>query len=292
MKIYDFGISIALQKDEEFVNILKSLLKEKEKTSFEINSQNLLEIMEQIDEGKVQFKNFLDLASFENPVFAFLSEKLNSKGTNVINNPRSILNSFSKAFLHRQFESAKLPLRKTFILSKKESVEKLNQIVSELKIPFVISPSVSYYENDIVLNAKTGKHISDFINEHGNEEVLVHEYVVPKNILGKTAWFRIIYSCGEIVYHWWDPNNHFYQLFGNSKEEKEIKGKTEKYIEKISKITGLQLFSTEIVADSKERFVIIDYANTPLDLGSQENERDAVPIESLHKIANAIANLK
>lgn len=290
MKNYDFGISWVYSKDEEFVKILKKNLKKKKFSFYEINYGNVDDVIGMIGKEEIFFKNFIDLSSFEHPVFSILLEKLNSKGINVINSSQSIVKSYSKSKLHKLFEKNNLPLRKTFVIS--EKTRGFEKIIKELKKPFILSASVSSYENGIVLNANKKEDISAYTTEYSTEKILAHEYKLPKIIDDKTAWFRVMYSCGKILPHWWDPQNHFYQTLGSSKDENKIKKRLELYTRKIADITGLKLFSTEIIIDNKGKYFVIDYANVPMDLSSQEFEKDGVPKKTLNEIAESIAGLR
>lgn len=293
MKTIDFGISCVYDKDEEFVKIFKKELKNRKKTFLEVNYENIDSITELVDNKKLHFNFFLDLASFENPVFAFLTEKLDSRGSFVINNPSSLIKSFSKSKLHDLLRKNKLPLRKTFIISPEEKNKtRFNKIVKTLKPPFILSPAVSSFEKGIVLNAREVDDITNFLDDHSTEKTLAHEYILPKLIENKVAWFRPIFVLGNVIHHWWDPQNSFYQKFKNSEEENKIKSKLESYIKKIAELTGLRLFSTEIIIDRKGKYIVLDYANNPIDLSSQEYELDGVPKETLIEIAKSIANLK
>lgn len=287
MKSYDIGISQVYAKDERFVKFLREKAKSKNQNIIQVDYNNVSSVIDSVNKNEINFRLFLDLGSFENPVFAFLSEKLSNKETKIINSPESMKNSFSKSHLHEVLKSNDIPLRKTFVLNKKAK-NNLGKVIKDLGKPFVLSPGVSSYEKGIILNAKDKGDIKTILDDYPKEDVLAHEYLVPKIINEKVAWFRIIYSCGEILYHWWDPNNHFYIQFGNSDEENKITNETKNYVEKIAELTGLCLFSTEIISDTNGNYVIIDYANNPIDLSSQKDERDGVPEETLNKIADSI----
>lgn len=290
MKTFDFGICSVYEKEEEFLKLLKAELRKKKKTFLLIDYDNINRICEGINKNKISFSVFLNLAILENPIFPILSEKLESKSTIVINSTESILKSFSKANLHEILKKRNLPLRKTFVIKSNEKTN-LEKIPSSLGKPFVITPAVSSYESGPILNASRIEDINNAIEQYSPEPVLAQEYVLPKLIHERVAWFRIIYANGKIFPHFWDPSTHFYKRFGNSKEEKQIKNKSEKYLDEIADATGLKLFSTEIIIDSGGNYKVIDYANNPIDLSSQEFERDGVPKETLIKIAKAIAGL-
>lgn len=291
MKSYDFGISWVYSKDKEFVRILKEKLKKRKLTFFEIGYNNVDEIIDKIKNDEISFNNLIDFASFEHPVFSHFASILESKNCNVINSKESIKNSYSKSKLFTLFEKENLPMRKTFIVNNGKK-QNYKEIISKVKVPFVITPSSSSYEHDIILNGKDPEDIGAFIENHETEEVLVQEFLTPKIIHGKIAWFRILYACGEMIIHWWDPQNSFYRTFGKTPEENKIKHKLESYTEKISQLTELKLFSTEIILSQEGKYVIIDYANNPIDLSSQEYERDGIPKETLNQVAEAISKLK
>lgn len=289
---YDLGIARVYEKDKEFENILIKEIKKSKKSYLLIDYENVDYVIKQVNNNKINFRVFLDLSSHEHPIFSILIGKLKNKGSLIINDPESIIKIYNKAKLHKLYEENKLPVRKTFVFSpKKYTQRELKEAVSSLGQPFILSQAATSYENVIVLNAKDVEDIENFLNEYETEECLAHEYVLPKTVKGKVAWFRIIYSNGKIIPHWWDPQTHFYKRFSKSLTEIRINFKIKSYIKKIAELTEMKLFSTEIIINKNNKYIIIDYLNNPIDLSSQEYEKDGVPKQTLNEIAESIVGL-
>ncbi len=290
MKIYDVGIGWASHIDEAFVRLLKEELKKRRILFFEVTCNTLPLILHGVQNRTLAFRSFLDRSSFDNPSWMVLATELQQRGCRVINNPYAVVRATSKADLYLLLKKGGLPLRKTFILpaGKMYSKQQLQSMINKLKTPFVLTPAVGGYDNDVVVNAHSVQDIEEFRERYRSEDCLVQEYVVPSVITGKTAWFRSLYVLGNVFPFWWDPQNHFYRKFGRSVEEMAIMKKIESSLKTIASITGLELFSTEITIDTIGMYVIIDYANHPIDLNSQENAGDALPEKSLQEIAEWI----
>lgn len=292
MKTYDIGIGWASSIDKKFVYQLKAAIRKRRRTYREISYRNLSRTLEDILRGRLNFKTFVDLSSFEHPGYMLMAGELRVRDCRIINDPYATVRAASKASLHELFDSNDLPVRKTFILAANKKLErrKLRAVVRSLGLPFVLTPAVGGGYDDVQLNATTVDDILKFIELNSTEDCLAQEYIVPTVLRGRVAWFRPIFACGKIIPHWWDPQNHFYQRFGGTKEERGVRHVLEKYMNKIARLTGLDLFSTEMAMTTRGIYVIIDYANHPIDLNSQEIERDALPPETLYDVAGAITN--
>ncbi|MCH7882997.1 hypothetical protein IIA95_01110 [Patescibacteria group bacterium] len=287
MKVFDVGIGWANPVDRVFIETLKLFLK-KEKLSFhEITFVNLTRAYEEIRNGKIHYKTFIDRASEDHPAYLLIAEKLKERGTCVINDPHHVIRFASKSFLHRLFEAERLPVPRTFVISPTASKKLSKSVAKTLGIPFVLKPSYSGLQ-DVTLTARTAGDIMNFLKENLTDECLAQEYVAPSLINGRTAWFRPIFVCGRTIVHWWDPKNQFYHSFGRSREEQKIGRVLDNFMQKIFQITGFKLFSSEVAMDKKGKFLIIDYANHPIDLNSQEITPDGLPLETIRMIASSI----
>jgi hypothetical protein len=59
--------------------------------------------------------------------------------------------------------------------------------------------------------------------------------------------------------------------------------------ETAARISGLQIFSTEVALVPDGRFIVVDYVNDPVDLRFQPHAREGMPAEVARQIAAAIA---
>jgi len=285
---YEVAIGWTNPVEEKFVQSMKKAAKAKRLSLLEITYENIEEIFIQVEQQKLHIQTFFDRASLDDAAYFLLAEMLKSQGTKVVNDTTATIQASNKAKLHELYEKEGLPVAKTIIISKKTPKRELEQIPKKLGVPFVLKPSHGGAGEGVNLAAKNTKDIEEFLEDLALDKGLAQEYVVPIAILQKVAWFRPIYAAGNIIPLWWDPSNHFYQQFGGSAKEKEIAKKLEAFATKIAKLTGLELFSYEAMITEGNKYLIVDYANHPIDLNTQENIPDGLPPAVLDQIVRSL----
>lgn len=299
MRTVEAGVGWVNPVDQKFVKAIRASLKEEGISFHEITYANLEQAFEDVHEGRIFYRSFIDRSSVDDPSYFLIAEKLKEQGAHVINDPHQTIRFNSKAVLHKAFELEKLPVPKTFLIPPhKRSREYLNQVVAKLGVPFVLKPAHGGAGENVVMTARTVEDILNFLKANSTDVALAQEYITISLVdlsssserkgEAKTAWFRPIFAAGLTIPLWWDPRNHFYQEFGRAKRELEIAQTLEQFCEKIHGITGLELFSTEVTIDRKERYLVIDYANHPIDLNTQEVVPDGLPEQTLQTIASQI----
>jgi hypothetical protein len=289
---YVFAVAWTNPVEESFVQSFKKAAKAKQLSLLEITYNNLEEMLQLAKDQKLRIQTFFDRASLDDAAFFLLAEKLHQQGVKVINSPSAVIASSSKANLQELYQKAGLPVAPTIIISFKTTKKEVEHIPKKLGVPFVLKPSHGGSGERVNLAAKNTKDIQEFIDDLALDKGLAQAYMVPKIELGKTAWFRPVYAAGEVIPLWWNPGNHFYQEFGNSQQEKEIARKLKGFVSKIASITQLDLFSCEIMITEQGKYIIIDHANHPIDLNTQETVADGLPPATLRKIVSSLLNLR
>jgi glutathione synthase/RimK-type ligase-like ATP-grasp enzyme len=296
MKTYEIGIGWSNSVDEIFVRLLESSLDKKKIVFREITFPTLARDFEAVINGELHFKTFIDRGSIDNPAFFVIADKLRERGARVVNDPRAVVRSASKADLYKLFRENNLPLPKVVLIQaqtarrKEPDAKSFKRIADKLGVPFTLKLSYGGYENDVMLNASTESDVLDFEEDNRTEDILAQEYVVPAVMDGKIAWFRIIFVCGRVLPLWWDPQNRFYQEFGQSAAESDVAKNLEELTRSIAGLTGLDLFSTEIAIDTSGAYKIMDYANHPIDVNSRGNTPDGLPPKVLEKIVRYLVS--
>jgi len=285
---YDLGIAWINPVEEQFVQSVKKAAKAKRLSLFEITYENAEDAFPKIERGELRFGTFFDRGSLDDATFFLMAEKLKNQGVKVVNDTTAAIQASSKAKLHTLYQENGLPVPKTILLSAKTPKKELEEIPKKLGVPFVLKPSHGGAGEMVRTAAKSVKDIQAFLGDLALDKGLAQEYVVPIAISRKTAWFRPIYAAGEIIPLWWDPGNRFYREFGNSVTEKEIAKKLTTFVQAIAKLTGLDLFSCEVMIAEGNRYLIVDYANHPIDLSTQETVPDGLPPPVLSKIVQSL----
>jgi hypothetical protein len=228
---------------------------------------------------------FVDRSSEDFAAYLLLGHILKSRGARIINDPESYALFSSKADLYELLKRRKLPLPKTCVLHPRERSQNLfRRIIKTLGVPFVLNPSYGGAGEGVLLNASNEQNITEYLERNNVDHSIAHEYIIPATKLGRYAWFRPIYVCGEVYSLWWDQQNHYYQEFGVTSFEKKTSHVLQRYAKIIARLTKLDLFSFEVVLDERGKYLIVDYTNHPIDLNTQDNIADGLPPRILKNI--------
>jgi|GEM_PF-6334469 len=286
-KIYDVGIGWASPIDAVFVSLLKKELRSAKLSVDEITYQNISERFEEIRNGSVAYRWYLDRSSIDYPPYAQIAWMLAERGVRVVNNPTQAARWGSKIALHKAFASAGIPVPKTRIVySLSEAKREAPRALKEFTVPFVIKPAYGGMENDVLMTASRKEDVTKFMEGNGNDAALMQEFLTPAVIAGRAGWFRPLYVCGAIIPLRWNPVNHFYEELRHVPEENAAATVLEKTLLAIYSITGFDVFSAEIVFTNREDYFVVDYANHPIDLGAQDISADALPRRVLSTVAD------
>ena len=106
----------------------------------------------------------------------------------------------------------------------------------------------------------------------------------------RPAWFRVIYCTGQIYACWWDPQTHNYAPVTQEQKDYHDLGRLEENVSAISRLCGLDLFSTEIALTKDEQFMVVDYVNDQIDLRLQSKAAEGVPDVIVQDIAERIVS--
>jgi hypothetical protein len=123
-----------------------------------------------------------------------------------------------------------------------------------------------------------------------DDSYLLQTHVVPAQLGGRPAWFRVIHAAGRIYPFWWDPRTHVYIPVSIAEEHGFGLWPVQEMTARIAEICGLCLFSTEIAQAVDGCFQVVDYVNDPLDLTPQSVAPNGVPDQILGFIAENLAD--
>ena len=281
MRFFDLAIAYKWEYDEEFVELIEKIFQSNGLKTFLIKTTNINEVIDDLENRKLQFAALLDRASDEDPEFLPLSQILNRRKGFVINPHEKINQSIDKAAMHKNLVSKKFKLPITFILPAFDHDFRLHITERDLDYiqkPFIIKPSFfSGGGEGVVKNATSLNQIQKSRMQSPTEKYLVQEKIHPRKIRGRRAWFRIFWAFDKVIPTWWDDSTHVY--FPVTEREL-ISYKLQPLIritKKLARIANLDYFSTEIAVTHDHKFYLIDYINDQCDMRLKSNHPDGVP---------------
>jgi hypothetical protein len=164
--------------------------------------------------GTIRVGTFLDRADPDEEPFAVLSAAMVASGARCLNPADAMQKAADKATMHLEFLSHGIAVPYTIIISpysRERQVELSLEQLARLGRPFIIKPANTTGGGaGVITGAETLKDVIDSRKHHKDDKYLLQERVVPAELAGRRAWFRVFFVCGVIFPCWWDDFTHIY----------------------------------------------------------------------------------
>jgi hypothetical protein len=293
MEIFDLAIAFVWEYDDDFVSLIELALQKEDLTTFIVKEHNIKEVTSKVRDRKLFFRFYLDRASDADPAFEELAKILTRKKTVIIHPYKKVLHAIDKASMHLEFINAGLNVPYSIIIPPHSELEEIRLTIEDLSIlgrPFIIKPcNTTGGGIGVVTGAETLREILEERINNLNDKYLIQEKIYPSILDGRRAWFRCFWAFGKPIAVWWDDLTHIYEELTEGEMENFGLKKLLQKTRTIAKVTDLDFFSTEIVLNDKNLFVVIDYVNDQCDMRIKSKHPDGVPDNVVYQI---IYNLK
>ena len=293
MEIFDLAIAFVWEYDDDFVSLIELALQQEDVTTFIVKEHNIKEVTSKVRDRKLFFRFYLDRASDADSAFEELAKILTRKKTVIINPYKKVLHAIDKASMHLEFINAGLNVPYSIIIPPHSELEEIRLTIEDLSIlgrPFIIKPcNTTGGGIGVVTGAETLREILEERINNLNDKYLIQEKIYPSILDGRRAWFRCFWAFGKPIAVWWDDLTHIYEELTEGEIENFGLKKLLQKTRTIAKVTDLDFFSTEIVLNDKNLFVVIDYVNDQCDMRIKSKHPDGVPDNVVYQI---IYNLK
>ena len=292
MHTYDLAIAYKWKYDKEFVELIERSFQFNGLKTFVIGKFNLSEVIDLTKKNEISFKALLDRASDEDFEFIPLTKLLKRKKCYLINPHNKVVKSIDKVLMHKKLIRKKFQLPKTFLIQPYDKNNELLITDEELKLlgnPFIIKPATfSGGGEGVIRNADSLDQIQKERIKNHSDKYIVQEKILPRTLNERRAWFRVIYAFGQVLPTWWDDKTHIYHAITNYETKKYNLLTLDRISKKLSRITSLDYFSTEIALTKDHRFILIDYVNDQCDMRLRSNHIDGIPDEVVLEFVEAM----
>jgi hypothetical protein len=289
---YDLCLAWNWEYDEWFTRLLQAACDARGLSLVQITPDNLEAMLFELTGNHMSFGNYYDRASDSDERFLALAEWAYAHKIHMINPTRIAQRAWNKVKMYEQFQSVGLLMPATIILPPyQDQPELLPFDLSYLGASIAIKPAHGGGGIGVYVEATSWKQIHKARQEYPDDQYLLQSHVVPAQLAGRPAWFRVIYLGEQIFPCWWQPDSHVYTPVSESDETSLSLQPLRSITRVISQICQLDLFSTEIARTSQGQFLVIDYVNDPIDLRLQSQAADGLPDEIIQAIAAGLANL-
>lgn len=289
----DLAIAYTWEYDEEFVEAIIKIFKEKNLSTLKITYENVDEIIQKISNKELIAKFYLDRASDVAEEFEPLAKLMQENKTYILNQYSNVQFAIDKATMHLEFITKGINTPFTIIISpykEKKDVELSLEQLAKLGRPFIIKPANTTGGGiGVVMGAETLADVLKARQHLEDDKYLLQEKIEPVEIDGKRFWFRSFYAFGKIIHCWWNDLTHIYSEITEDDFIKYNLNEMNNIVKKIKEITNLDFFSTEIALTKNQKFIVIDYVNDQCDMRFQSKHLDGVPDKVVYQIIEAMA---
>jgi hypothetical protein len=139
------------------------------------------------------------------------------------------------------------------------------------------------------MDATSEQDVQRSISSFKDHHYLLQKRIVPRELNGAPAYFRVFYVFGSIWCVWWNCFTDRYRVV-TAQEATQFELKPlEEIVRQIAAMTGMTFFSSEIAQVDAGEFVVIDYVNDQCHMLSQTaNPNMGVPDEVVAAIAHRL----
>lgn len=291
MSSIDFCFAWSWPYDADFAARLAAACLTKQITFAEITPNNLHFALEQIALRELSLGAFFDRASDAEPSFQPIVDWVCQQELLYINRNWLARRSWDKASMHAQITRSGLDAPYTLILPPYLTSPELPILdLSPLGAEFAIKPAHGGAGQGVILGARSWEEIMLVRQQFPEDQYLLQAQITPAALNDRPAWFRIIYCTEKLFPCWWDPTTHIYTSLSQVDIEKYGLEPLIEIIQRIARLSQLELFSSEVALVEEGRFLVVDYINDPIDLRPQSKTPQGVPDEIIDAIANNLAD--
>ncbi len=294
MQNKNIAITWNWEYDEDFVVAIEQECAKRDISTLRIDEKNLHEIIDHVERGSYSFDVLFDRASDSDTAFVPLVNVLQQHSTRIFNNYYLAERARDKTTMHLELMTAGLFVPHSLIIPPFASQQFLfltEKEVAELGSPFVIKPANTTGGGfGVHVNGTSLMNIHVARQEHPYDKYMIQEFLHPKIINEKRAWFRVLYAFGEVIPCWWDDTTHVYTEVTAEEEFLFELSTLRNYMHTIQKVCKLDFFSSEIVLTKEHQFVVIDYVNEVCDMRLQSKSVDGVPDDIVERIVTLLVN--
>lgn len=125
--------------------------------------------------------------------------------------------------------------------------------------------------------------------EWPDDETLVQDWLRPRQLGNRRAWWRVFYAFGRTFPCWADDVTHRQAPLSPRDEARYALGALRATTQQLAGLCGLRLFSTEIALSENGIWQCVDYVNEPCDFRLKSHAVNGVPDETVRQICAALA---
>jgi len=292
MTTYHLAAAWNWEHDAGFIRLLDAAFGEAGCSLLQVTAHNLPSVVTQALSGETAFQALLDRASDDDPRFLALDGCARLAGALRINRFEKARRAWNKAAMHMAFLAAGICVPQTVILpSCRELPDPPEMELMPLLPRFTVKPACRGGGEGVLNAVSSWSQVLAARRQYPDELYLLQASVEPVTLGPRLAWFRVLYSHGQVFPCWWDIQTHVYMPVSPEEENRHGLSQLRHMASCIAHVCELELFSTEIALCADGSFYAVDYVNDPIDLRLQSMAADGVPDNIVNAIAHHLVDL-
>jgi hypothetical protein len=290
MQYHDVCTAWIAEQDAPFILLFDDACRARGLSVMQITPANRAHGVAQLAAGEMAFGVLFDRASDEDHDFLPIVAWAGEHAAVSLNPYARARRAADKAATHRDlFATLNTPY--TIVVPPYAECPKLGDLdLGPLGPAITMKPAHGGGGDGVVVLCAAVEPVQATRQQYPEDSYLLQTYVVPAQLAGRPAWFRVIYAAGRVYPFWWDPRTHAYTPVNVAEENGFGLRPLQEMACSIAEICGLNLFSTEIAQQADGVFQVVDYVNDPLDLTPQSVAPNGVPNQILGFIAENLAD--
>ena len=266
MRTYDLVMTHKLDADDFFIHRVQQHCAERGMNFFLIDPLWAETFHEKLSQGKVWARVLINMHSEHHQPEDLYHRLVNlafERKTRVIDPPDLARSAFDKASLHPRLLAAGFTLPHTVIVSgaQEDGWDLCESDRAKLGETFVIKPGMGYGKRGVILNATSPQDIVRSRREWPDTHYLLQERIVPRQLDGAPAYFRVFFVFGALWFAWWNCYSDQYRLLTDEELKEHRLQALAEIVGRLAAFTRMNFFSSEIALTDAGEFVLIDYVN-------------------------------
>lgn len=290
-RVYDVAMTHQLDADGFFIHVVQRECAERGLDFFLIEPLWVTPFLHAFERDEIWVRSLLNLHSehhLPQDPFHRLVELADRRKSFVVDPPQIAQAAFDKARLHPRLCEASLQGPPTIIVPRALAREfrLTDEDREQLGAPFVIKPGRGYGKKGVIMDAASEADLARSIQAWPDENYLLQRKIVPRDLEGRPAYWRLFYVFGTVWWCWWDCFTDGYREVTQDEIDRHQLRSMAEGMRRLAALTNMNFFSSEIAQTADGEFVWIDYVNDQCHMLTQTaNPRMGVPDRVVEGIA-------
>jgi hypothetical protein len=289
--IYDLCFAWNWEYDADFAALLAAACQRRGISAYQVTPENLEATLQALHNGELRYRAYFDRASDGDERFLPLAEWTKAEGLLWLNPAHLAQRVWDKAYCHTSLAKAILNMPRTIIIPPHQIQPDLPPVdLTSLGSSFTIKPAHGGGGLGVVTGATTWEQVLATRQQFPTDQYLLQAYIIPAQLDGREAWFRMLHCAGHSYTNWWNTQTHIYTRVSVEEEQRYGLAPLRELTDAIASLCGLDLFTSEIALTLDGMFIIVDYVNDPIDMRIQSKAVDGVPDELAAEVAQRLVD--